>query len=63
MESLRGIRSLEVLDIEGTKVGDEGLKSLEGLHNLVEISTGGSKVTPEGIVQFQRGSPGVRVRP
>jgi hypothetical protein len=63
MESLRDIRSLEILDLPYTKVGNEGLRRLEGLPNLKLISTGWSKFTAGGIGQFQRERPGVRILP
>ncbi len=63
MESLRGIKSLEVVDLVFTKVGDAGLRELEGLPNLKEVSTGGSRVTPEGVRRFQLNRPDVQVRP
>jgi hypothetical protein len=63
MESIRRLKSLEVVELAFTKVGDAGLMRLASLPRLKEVSTLRSRITPAGIARFRRERPDVWVHP
>jgi hypothetical protein len=50
---LKGLTSLQTLDLNGTKVTDAGLEHLKGLTNLHSLHLGKTKVTDTGLVHLK----------
>lgn len=56
-----GFASLTVLNLFGTRVGDDGLKSLKDLPKLIRLVLTGTEVTDAGVAAFQKDRPKVKI--
>ena len=54
MAQLRGLVSLETLDLAGTKIGDEGLSKIDHLAGLTELYLPGTAVTDAGMASVAK---------
>jgi Leucine Rich repeat len=57
LKELKGLRSLQTLDLGGTKVTDAGLKELKELKSLRELRIDDIKVTDEGVADLRKALP------
>ena len=57
MAHLKGLRALEFLAINRTRVSDAGLDTLRGLSNLKEIWVANSAVSDEGAMRSRQRCP------
>jgi Leucine Rich repeat len=53
LESLSGLRHLEVLDLADTSVGDEGLVHLGAVRSLRALDLSGTRVTDRGLLHLE----------
>jgi hypothetical protein len=58
---IKGLANLKDIDLNDTKIGDEGLAALKDLPALETLSLQRSKVTEAGIKAFQAGRPKVKI--
>ena len=61
LKELAALKSLQTLDLDGTKVTDAGLKDLATLESLQALDVSGTKVTVAGVATFRQALPGCRV--
>ena len=61
MVHLKGLKSLQILDLESTNVTDAGLEHLKGLSQLRELYLGNTKVTDEGVQKLKQALPKCKV--
>ena len=53
MAHLKGLTSLQHLDLGGTQIGDAGLVHLKGLYDLSELDLGFTQVTDAGLARLR----------
>ena len=58
---LKGLKSLEHLDLGGTLIFDAGLMNLKGLNNLEFLSLRSSQITDAAVAQLQRALPNCEI--
>jgi hypothetical protein len=58
---LRGISSLETLEIESPWITDAGLQHLRGLSKLSRLNLRGTQVTDAGVAELRRALPGLTI--
>jgi hypothetical protein len=61
LKQLKELKSLQALDLSGTKVTDAGLKELKELENLQTLDLSGTKFTDAGVKEIQAARPGLRI--
>jgi hypothetical protein len=54
---LRGLRSLQTLNLAGTLVTDAGLNELAGLKNLQVLDLGAMRITDAGVAELKKALP------
>ncbi len=52
---------MDFLDLNFTKVTDEGLKELKDMKNLIFLQLIGTKVTDAGVEELKKSRPGLTV--
>ncbi len=62
LEHLKGLTSLQTLDLGDTFVSDAGLEHLKGLTSLQNLSLWDTKVTDEGVKKLQQALPNCEIR-
>jgi len=58
---LKGLASLQALDLSGTRITDAGLASLKGLRQLQTLVLNGTRVTDAGVADLRRALPGLKI--
>jgi hypothetical protein len=61
MAHLRGLKALEFLALNRTRVSDAGLDELRGLTSLKEIWVSDSLISNEGVGRFQAELPNLGI--
>jgi hypothetical protein len=62
LEHLKGLKSLEYLNLEWNRVTDAGLEHLKGLSNLRDVNLFFGNVTPTGVREMQKVLPRAKIK-
>jgi len=55
------IKSLEILDLRGTKATDACIESIRSMPRLKRLHVGGTAITPVGIEAIRKALPGCEI--